>query len=166
MKISKKTLGIIFGSIAGASIIAGGTMFGVGGNQTTTISFGGVSTTYGSGMINFESAKVGGVTYGEYIQNLTNLINNSKDTLKQIKDGIAILEKLPSGSIVDNVTVEQKIAEFQQMIIETEDAIAVAHVAITMNNLAIAGAVIMSLGLATGVIIGAIALFNWKKSKR
>lgn len=166
MKISKKTLGIIFGSIAGASIIAGGTMFGVGGNQTTTISFGGVSTTYGSGMINFESAKVGGVTYGEYIQNLTNLINNSKDTLKQIKDGIAILEKLPPGSIVDNVTVEQKIAEFQQMIIETEDAIAVAHVAITMNNLAIAGAVIMSLGLATGVIIGAIALFNWKKSKR
>lgn len=166
MKISKKTLGIIFGSIAGASIIAGGTMFGVGGNQTTTISFGGVSTTYGSGMINFESAKVGGVTYGEYIQNLTNLINNSKDTLKQIKDGIAMLEKLPPGSIVDNVTVEQKIAEFQQMIIETEDAIAVAHVAITMNNLAIAGAVIMSLGLATGVIIGAIALFNWKKSKR
>lgn len=167
MKISKKTLGIIFGSIAGASIIAGGTMFGVGGNQTTTVSFGGIETTFGSGMLNFESAKVGGVTYEKYLQNQADLINNSKDIIQKAKDAIAALEQLPPATVIPGSgTVGQALEQARQALKAAEDGLVSANNAITMNNVAVAGLIIMVLGLTTGAITGAIALFNWKKSRR
>lgn len=141
MKISKK-LSIILASVAGVSTIAGGVMYGVGGNQTivgTTAQGDELQTV---GWINFNRP---GMTFDEYMKGL-------QDTKKSLEDQIKIFEANPADPLAGIQIATLKKA------IESIDS------QVSMYNLAIAGVVIMSLGLAMGAITVALVILS-KKSK-
>lgn len=142
MKISKK-LSIILASVAGVSTIAGGVMYGVGGNQTIAGKTAqGADELQTVGWINFNRP---GITFDEYMKSL-------QDTKKSLEDQIKIYEANPSDPLAGLQIEALKKA------IESIDS------QVSMYNLAIAGVVIMSLGLAMGAITVALVILS-KKSK-
>lgn len=151
MKISSKILTIVLGSVAAVGTIAGGVMLGVGGNHTTTIDTsiipGGSGTiSIGTGMLNYVADKAGfngGKSFDEYLKEQEKVV---KDAPEQIKG----LEAIPG----QEATVKTLKTQLEN-----------AQAVLSMHALAIAGAVFLALGLATGVITGAMVFINRRKSK-
>lgn len=150
MKISSKILTIVLGSVAAVGTIAGGVMLGVGGNHTTTIdaASSGIpgatgSISIGTGMLNYVADKTGGASFDQYLKQM-------EEQVKQLKDSIKLLESVPGQEATIKVLKTQ---------LEN------AQATLSMHALAIAGAVFLALGLATGVITGAMVFINRRKSK-
>lgn len=150
MKISSKILTIVLGSVAAVGTIAGGVMLGVGGNHTTTIDAGasglpGATGTIsiGTGMLNYVADKTGGQSFDQYLKLM-------EEQVKQLPDSIKLVEGIPGQ---ENTVKLLKI--------QLENAQAV----LSMHALAIAGAVFLALGLATGVITGAMVFVSRRKAK-
>lgn len=151
MKISSKILTIVLGSVAAVGTIAGGVMLGVGGNHTTTfdasiIPGGSGTISVGTGMLNYVADKTGmtgGVSFDEYLKQQEKVVKDLPDQIKLAED-------------------TNQPANIIKML---KDQLANAQATLSMHALAIAGAVFLALGLATGVITGAMVFINRRKSK-
>lgn len=152
MRIRSKLLIIILGSVAAVWIIGGGTMFGIGGNQQVTRTSATGDTTAGIGWLNFDINKVG-VNFDQFIELARNAIKNLPAIIKTIEDKIAANTN-PADTEKLNAELSLKKAELDT-----------SNNAIVMYGLAIAGVVIMSVGLGIGVITAAMATFRFVSKK-
>lgn len=158
MKINQKILTIVLGSVAAVGIIAGGTMFGVGGNQTQTVQIGqNTKTTFGAGWLNFESGKFPGPNglvndFGAFLELANKTTQELPKLIKAWEDQLADL----STQNKDQLTLQ---------ITAAKESLQQANDTITMHGVAIAGVTIMSIGLAIGVFAAGMEIFKFVTKK-
>lgn len=161
MKINQRILTIVLGSVAAVGIIAGGTMFGVGGNQTQTLQISPTeSIIAGTGWLNFESGKITDPSNGQKIDNFDRFLEVTKKNIEDSDTTIKMLEGMLAAA-----TTEAQKTEIQGYITTAKESLQQANDTITMHGVAIAGVTIMSIGLAIGVFAAGMEIFKFVTKK-
>lgn len=158
MKINQKILTIVLGSVAAVGIIAGGTMFGVGGNQTATISFGGQEATISNGWLNYDNSLFKD-PQGE-IMNFDKFLENCSTQSKDLPDAIKKLETAIASTTDANI-----LNMLNTQLAQSKAMLKLANDTITMHGVAVAGVTIMSIGLAIGVFAAGMEIFKFVTKK-
>lgn len=160
MKFFSKITTVVLITVGAAGTLGGAIMFGVGGAPTAKLSFNdNPEKTVGVGWLNFDSKAFQGISYDDFLK-------TGRDNQAGLKTGIteteASIQKLEAELATLNPDTEAgQIATIKGQIANSKAEIKVLKVnlnAAVLFDLAIAGIIVMSVGILIAALSAAMAI--------